>query len=271
MIEVENPLRAEESILRPALLPGPAARGRATTPRTASPTSRSSSSAPCSRRRAAGETLPVERLHARVRRARARSCRAPHEPDRAVDRATTRPRSLDALAQELRLADLHLVAAAPPRLPSRRAPRDVLVDGSAVGSVGEVDAEVVDALALAGPVVACEIDVDALLARRARRSPRLARCRASRRRRSTSRSSSPTTFRPATCMRTLREAGGELLETVALFDVFRSDALGAGKVSLAFALRFRALDRTLTDAEVGELRQTCIDAVVAAHGAELRS
>ena len=70
---------------------------------------------------------------------------------------------------------------------------------------------------------------------------------------------------------TLARTGGELLEHVALFDVFRSEALGPGKVSLAFALRFRALDRTLTDDEVSVLRQKCIDAVVSMHGAELRS
>ena len=56
----------------------------------------------------------------------------------------------------------------------------------------------------------------------------------------------------------------------ALFDVFRSEALGPGQVSLAFALRFRAADRTLTDADVGALRRECIDAVVSAFGAELR-
>jgi phenylalanyl-tRNA synthetase beta chain len=70
---------------------------------------------------------------------------------------------------------------------------------------------------------------------------------------------------------TLRDAVGELLEHVQLFDVFRSDALGPGKVSLAFSLRFRAPDRTLTDDEVGRLRQTAIDAVKTAHGAELRT
>jgi len=53
--------------------------------------------------------------------------------------------------------------------------------------------------------------------------------------------------------------------------VFRSDALGPGRVSLAFALTFRSPDRTLTDAEVGELRQACIDAVVSEFGAELRA
>ena len=52
--------------------------------------------------------------------------------------------------------------------------------------------------------------------------------------------------------------------------MFHSEAVGAGKVSLAFACRFRALDRTLTDTEVGGLRQQCIDAVVSAFGAELR-
>jgi phenylalanyl-tRNA synthetase beta chain len=53
--------------------------------------------------------------------------------------------------------------------------------------------------------------------------------------------------------------------------VFRSESLGGGKVSLAFALRYRAPDRTLTDDEVGRLRQAGIDAVASEHGAALRS
>jgi phenylalanyl-tRNA synthetase beta chain len=60
------------------------------------------------------------------------------------------------------------------------------------------------------------------------------------------------------------------LEQVSLFDAFRSDAIGPGRVSLAFSLRFRAPDRTLTDAEVASARQAAIEAVVGAHGAELR-
>jgi len=58
---------------------------------------------------------------------------------------------------------------------------------------------------------------------------------------------------------------------VTLFDVFRSESVGGGKVSLAFALRYRAPDRTLTDDEVGTLRRTGIDAVTSEHGASLRS
>ena len=69
---------------------------------------------------------------------------------------------------------------------------------------------------------------------------------------------------------TLRAAAGDLVEDVRVFDEFTSDTLGAGRRSLAFAVRFRAPDRTLTDAEVAELRGRCIDAVVRVHGAELR-
>ena len=43
-----------------------------------------------------------------------------------------------------------------------------------------------------------------------------------------------------------------------------------GAAASPFALRFRAPDRTLTDSEIADLRQRAIDAVVAAHGAELR-
>jgi phenylalanyl-tRNA synthetase beta chain len=69
---------------------------------------------------------------------------------------------------------------------------------------------------------------------------------------------------------TLRAAAGDVLEEVRLFDVFRSDALGAGRKSLALALRFRAPDRTLTDDEVGEIRRRCVDAVAREYDAELR-
>lgn len=67
----------------------------------------------------------------------------------------------------------------------------------------------------------------------------------------------------------LRDAGGELLESVDLFDVYRGPSVGPGRRSLAFRLRFSAFDRTLTDAEVGVLREACIAAAAAA-GALLR-
>ncbi|HXQ19139.1 MAG TPA: phenylalanine--tRNA ligase subunit beta [Acidimicrobiales bacterium] len=68
----------------------------------------------------------------------------------------------------------------------------------------------------------------------------------------------------------LARAGGDLLESVTLFDVFRGASVPEGSRSLAFRLRFGALDRTLTDGEVGELRRACVDAVLQAVGATLR-
>jgi phenylalanyl-tRNA synthetase beta chain len=53
-------------------------------------------------------------------------------------------------------------------------------------------------------------------------------------------------------------------------DVFHSDGFGHGRRSLAFTLRFRAPDHTLTDGEAAELRRRGIDAVVEAHAAGLR-
>ena len=70
---------------------------------------------------------------------------------------------------------------------------------------------------------------------------------------------------------TLREAIGEELHSVRLFDVFRNDQLESSSRSLAFSLRLQAKDRTMTDGEVGKLRQRCIDAVEGSHKATLRS
>ena len=68
----------------------------------------------------------------------------------------------------------------------------------------------------------------------------------------------------------LRAAGGELLESVHLFDVYRGTGIDVGARSLAYRLRFCADDRTLTDEEVGGLRSACIDAVTQEFGAVLR-
>jgi len=69
----------------------------------------------------------------------------------------------------------------------------------------------------------------------------------------------------------LAAAGGELLERVWPFDVYRGPGVPEGARSLAFRLRFSALDRTLTDAEVGEVRRRCIEAVERGVGGALRA
>ena len=70
---------------------------------------------------------------------------------------------------------------------------------------------------------------------------------------------------------TLRKAAGEELQSLHLFDVFRSGQLDEGVRSLAFSMRLQAKDKTLTDEEVGVVRQRCIEAVESTHPASLRA
>ncbi|MFI0774331.1 phenylalanine--tRNA ligase subunit beta [Streptomyces sp. NPDC021212] len=68
----------------------------------------------------------------------------------------------------------------------------------------------------------------------------------------------------------LRDGAGELLESLRLFDVFTGEQLGEGKKSLAYALRFRAPDRTLTADEVAVARDAAVAAAAERTGATLR-
>jgi phenylalanyl-tRNA synthetase beta chain len=68
----------------------------------------------------------------------------------------------------------------------------------------------------------------------------------------------------------LLDAAGELCESVVLFDVYRGAGVSEASRSLAYRLRFCAQDRTLTDAEVAELRAQCITAVERRFQATLR-
>ena len=70
--------------------------------------------------------------------------------------------------------------------------------------------------------------------------------------------------------RTLAQGAGELCESVRLFDVYTGEQVGAGRKSLAFALRFRAPDRTLTDAETGAARDAAVALAAERHGAVQR-
>jgi phenylalanyl-tRNA synthetase beta chain len=281
VIVVENPLRSEESVLRPAILPGllkavqyNASYGNADVALFElgtvffPPDPDAAASRPRFDGKYHGDAaqLPDEHEHLAAIRAGAVR-RRPFEDDRPVEPADV-VATVGALGEALRLADLRLVSAAVDGFHSTRAAR-VVVDGVAIGVVGEVAPEVAREFGLDLAVSACELDVDLLLAGTRRED-----------------AASPASRFPGSSIdlafvvdeqvaagdveRTLRDAGSELLESLRLFDVFRSETVGAGRRSLAFALRFRAPDRTLTDDEVAQVRQRCIDAVVRAHGAELR-
>ncbi len=193
--------------------------------------------------------------------------RRPVEDDRPVD-VYDAVDAVRAVLDALGVADVVLEPVTNTGFRPGRAAR-VLVSGVEAGTVGEVAPAVLDALNLEAPVVAAELELDVLLdVPRRNRTFR-----------------APSRF-PASLLdlafvvdesvaaasieATLRTELGDVLEAVRCFDVFRSDSLGAGRRSLAFTLRLRAPDRTLTDTEAGELRARAVGAVERAHDAVLR-
>ncbi|MGN6794543.1 MAG: phenylalanine--tRNA ligase subunit beta [Streptosporangiaceae bacterium] len=67
-----------------------------------------------------------------------------------------------------------------------------------------------------------------------------------------------------------RDGSESLLEDVRLFDVYTGEQVGPGRKSLAYTLRFRAPDRTLTDEEVAVARDAAVAAAEQRTGAVLR-
>ncbi|HEY8059913.1 MAG TPA: hypothetical protein VID94_14220, partial [Acidimicrobiales bacterium] len=173
-----------------------------------------------------------------------------------------------AVVEALAVDSLGLRAEAVPGLhPTRSA---VIVAGDiGFGAVGEIDPAVAEGLGIAERLAWLEVDLDALAA--VPRRDRLYR--------TVSRFPSNDIDLafvvdeevPASAIEaTIRESAGDLLARLRLFDVFRGEAVGEGKRSLAYALRLQAEDRTLKDGEVAEIRLRVIDAVESTHGASLR-
>lgn len=69
----------------------------------------------------------------------------------------------------------------------------------------------------------------------------------------------------------IRDAGGEMLADVRLFDLYAGDPIPAGKKSLAYALTYRLPDRTLTDKEVAKQHAKIVKAAKKRLGADLRA
>jgi phenylalanyl-tRNA synthetase beta chain len=69
----------------------------------------------------------------------------------------------------------------------------------------------------------------------------------------------------------IRQTGGKMLESVQLFDVFRSEQIGAGKKSLAYALTYRSPEGTLTDKDAASIRNKIVKRLENEVDAKLRS
>lgn len=157
---------------------------------------------------------------------------------------------------------------APHLQPGRAA--QVLSGGTVLGWVGEIHPLAADAFEATAPVVAFELDLDALV-----------------------KTSQPARdyvdvpLFPAVTMdialvvdedvtneklmQVMRSAGGKLLLSIQLFDVYRDEErLGAGKKSMAYALEYRSPDKTLTAEEVNKQHERLIKKTCGATGAEVR-
>jgi phenylalanyl-tRNA synthetase beta chain len=252
-IELVNPLVAEESVLRTALLPGMVA-----------------AVAHNHARRQLGvglweighvflpppadQVLPDEREHLAV-------VLAGREAPAAVE-------VWQVLAEQLRLSSPTVENAELPGLHPTRGAR-VLVDGAPFGIVGEIDPAVLDRHHVGERVAYLEVDLGALAAAE-RRSVAY---------RQISKFPSsdidlafevPDEVSALAVERTLAEAD-PLVWSARLFDVYRGAPVAPGRRSLALAIRLQALDRTLTDAEVATVRERLIVAAETAHGATLRA
>ncbi|HEX3815290.1 MAG TPA: phenylalanine--tRNA ligase subunit beta [Mycobacteriales bacterium] len=145
------------------------------------------------------------------------------------------------------------------------------VDGTVLGHAGELHPAVCEALGLPKRSVAAELDLAAVLDASVT---------------GTHAAPSVSAFPPASqdvalivgadtaageVERALRAGAGELLEEVRLFDVYTGEQVGAGRKSLAYALRFRAPNRTLTAEEANGARDAAVAEAARRTGAVLRS
>jgi len=156
----------------------------------------------------------------------------------------------------------------PPWHPGRCAA--LATGGHRIGHAGELHPRVTAALELPARTIAMELDLSALLAGPAEIVP----------------APSVSTFPPATqdvalvvdqavpaaaVEAALRQGTGDLLESIRLFDVYTGAQIGPDRRSLAYALRFRAPDRTLTAEEATAARDAAIAEATRSTGAILRS
>ncbi len=138
----------------------------------------------------------------------------------------------------------------------------------AIGAVGEVAPDVLEAFDIAERVAVLELDLGVVLGQ----EPKPPAWK-------------PTSRHPSSDLdlafvlpddvpaerldKAIRQGAGALLVDLALFDVYRGPGVGAGQRSLAYRLRLQAADRNLTDADIAEVR-TKVTAATSKLGAELR-
>ena len=210
------------------------------------------------------EALPHQPVHVGVVLAGLREPRGPWGPGRAVEAAD----AFDAVRVVARAAgvDVELRPAQHlPWHPGRCA--EVVIDGRVIGHAGQLHPAVLERCGLPKGTCAAELDIDAIAFGSTLPSPRV--------------SPFPAVFQDVSLVvdaevaaqgviDAVRDGAGDLLEDIALFDVYTGPQIGEGRKSLTLALRFRATDRTLTEDEASAARDAGVAAAGQRFGAALR-
>ncbi|MCI4675558.1 phenylalanine--tRNA ligase subunit beta [Candidatus Mycolicibacterium alkanivorans] len=145
---------------------------------------------------------------------------------------------------------------------------EVVVDGRVVGHAGQLHPAVIERSGLPKGTCAVELDLDGVPIVETLPAPRV--------------SPFPAVFQDLSVVvdsdvaaeaviDAVRDGAGELLEDVALFDVYTGPQIGEGRKSLTLALRFRAADRTLTEDEASAARDAALAVAAERVGAVLRT
>ena len=180
------------------------------------------------------------------------------------------PQALGAVEILLQQAALgfELEQAKLPGLHPGRAAR-VLVQGQAVGLVGELHPDLASENHLPRQVGIFELNLDALYAL----SPEIVTAKSVDVMPAATQDLSmvvATSVAASELMTTIIAGAGELLEEIRLVDDYRGAGLAEGTKSLTFALLFRADDRTLTQQEASAARDKAVALAAEKHGAVLR-
>lgn len=144
---------------------------------------------------------------------------------------------------------------------------EVLVGDTVVGHAGQLHPAVIERSGLPKGTCAVELDLDAIPLTETLPAPRV--------------SPFPAVFQDIalvvgdevaaqSVVDAVREGAGALLEDVRIFDVYTGPQIGEGRKSLALALRFRAIDRTLTEDEASAAREAAVENAARRVGAEQR-
>lgn len=179
---------------------------------------------------------------------------------------------LENIARELALPKVKFTALAAEESPHLQPGRaaQMTSGGNVIGWVGEIHPKSTAAFEAEGPVVAFELDMNALqnFEQDARPYVDIPQFPAIEVDQNFVVSEDVSNER---LIQTMSSAGGKLLESVQVFDVYRdSERLGDGKKSVAYKLVYRAPDRTLTSEEVEKTHERLIKKVCGATGAEVR-